>query len=168
MMSPPITIRALEERDWPEVREIFDDIVGSAETFTYDVRGDDEEVPTLWLDNSGGQTVVAIAPDGAVLGTAKMGRNQKGPGSHVATASFMVARTARRQGVGRQLCEFAMTWAREQGFLAMQFNAVVSANAPAVQLWQSLGFAIVGTVPGGFRHPNQGLVDLYIMHRFLR
>jgi hypothetical protein len=49
----------------------------------------------------------------------------------------------------------------------MQFNAVVSTNERAVRLWKKMGFTIVGTVPKAFRHKDQGLVDIFIMHRFL-
>ena len=40
-----------------------------------------------------------------VLGSARMGPNRPGPGSHVGTASFMVAPAARGRGVGRALGE---------------------------------------------------------------
>ena len=46
----------------------------------------------------------------------------------------------------------------------MQFNAVVETNERAVELWKSLGFSIIGTVPRAFRHPAHGLVGLHIMH----
>jgi hypothetical protein len=49
----------------------------------------------------------------------------------------------------------------------MQFNAVVATNTGAVALWQSLGFDIVGTVPGAFRHRTQGRTAIHIMHREL-
>jgi len=47
----------------------------------------------------------------------------------------------------------------------MQFNFVVSTNERAVRLWQSLGFEIVGTLPGAFEHPSLGYVDAYVMFR---
>ena len=53
------------------------------------------------------------------------------------------------------------------GYLAMQFNFVVSTNTPAVKLWQQLGFEIVGTLPKAFQHAELGLVDAYVMYRFL-
>jgi hypothetical protein len=31
-------------------------------------------------------------------------------------------------------------------------------------LWQSLGFEIVGTVPGAFDHPTEGYVGLHVMY----
>jgi ribosomal protein S18 acetylase RimI-like enzyme len=44
---------------------------------------------------------------------------------------------------------------------------VVETNAAAVQLWRSLGFEILATIPQAFRHPERGLVGLHVMHRFL-
>lgn len=36
---------------------------------------------------------------------------------------------------------------------------------PAVHLWKSLGFEVIGTVPESFDHPDHGLVGLHVMHR---
>jgi ribosomal protein S18 acetylase RimI-like enzyme len=49
----------------------------------------------------------------------------------------------------------------------MQFNFVVSTNESALHLWQQLGFKIVGTLPGAFRHSQKGYVDVYVMFRSL-
>jgi len=49
----------------------------------------------------------------------------------------------------------------------MQFNFVISTNTPAIRLWQGLGFKIVGTLPGAFRYPAKGYVDVYVMYRSL-
>jgi len=57
--------------------------------------------------------------------------------------------------------------ARQFGFLAMQFNYVISTNTAAIRLWQDLGFAIVGTLANAFRHPEKGYVDVYVMYRAL-
>jgi hypothetical protein len=57
--------------------------------------------------------------------------------------------------------------AREAGFRAMQFNAVVVSNVRAVAAWQAMGFEIVGTVPEAFRHPALGYVGLHVMYRKL-
>ena len=46
----------------------------------------------------------------------------------------------------------------------MQFNAVVETNAAAVQLYERLGFQILGTVPRAFRHRTEGLVGLHLMY----
>ena len=79
----------------------------------------------------------------------------------------MVAADARGRGVGRALGEYAISWAREQGYAAMQFNAVVESNHAAVRLWQALGFHIIGTVPEAFEHLRLGRVGLHVMYRRL-
>jgi ribosomal protein S18 acetylase RimI-like enzyme len=66
--------------------------------------------------------------------------------------------------VGRALATYVVDWHRQQGYRGIQFNAVVETNTAAVALWQSLGFTIVGTVPGAFRHPVHGYVGLHVMH----
>ena len=108
-----------------------------------------------------------MADGDRILGTAKFGPNRPGRGAHVATASFMVSSAARGMGVGRALGEYVLARAREEGYTAMQFNAVVESNRAAVRLWQALGFQIIGTVPEAFDHPTLGRVGLHIMHRYL-
>jgi len=79
----------------------------------------------------------------------------------------MVASNAQGSGVGRAMAEHCLSEARRMGFRAMQFNFVVSTNTPAIYLWKQLGFEIIGTLPGAFRHPEKGYVDVYIMFRSL-
>ena len=47
----------------------------------------------------------------------------------------------------------------------MQFNAAAERNTSAIRLYEALGFAVIGTVPGGFRHPVHGDVGLHVMFR---
>jgi ribosomal protein S18 acetylase RimI-like enzyme len=79
----------------------------------------------------------------------------------------MVAPAARRFGIGLAMGEHALAEARRLGYSAMQFNFVISTNETAVRLWKRLGFRIVGTLPGAFRHSRKGLVDAYVMFRLL-
>ena len=159
-------IREYIDTDWPSVWPIFQEVVAAGDTFAYDPGWSSEQAREVWVVDPPGCTVVAC-DDSLVLGTAHMGPNRPGPGSHVATASFMVASDARGRGVGRALGEYALSWAREQGYAAMQFNAVVESNQVAVRLWRKLGFHIIGTVPEAFEHPTLGRVGLHVMHRRL-
>ena len=159
-------IREYLDSDWPSVWPIFREVVAAGDTFPYDPGWSSTQAREVWIESPPGRTVVAC--DGPrVLGTAKMGPNRPGPGSHVSTASFMVAGDARGRGVGRALGEYAISWAREQGYAAMLFNAVVESNHVAVRLWQALGFHIIGTVPEAFEHPRLGRVGLHVMYRRL-
>lgn len=159
-------IREYTDADWREVWSIFKEVVGARDTYVYDPGWSSEKARSVWVEPPPGHTVVACE-DARILATAKIGPNKAGPGSHVATASFMVASEARGRGVGRALGEYAINWAREQGYASMQFNAVVESNLAAVKLWQALGFEIIGTVPQAFEHATLGRVGLHIMYRKL-
>lgn len=159
-------IREFTDADWTQVWPFFDEIVADGDSYAYPRGLTSERARDLWVQPSPAATFVAVE-DGVVLGTATSGPNRPGAGSHVATAGFMVSPAARGRGLGRALGEHVLGWARSQGFLAMQFNAVVETNTAAVALWRSLGFGIVGTVPQAFDHPEHGYVGLHVMHRYL-
>lgn len=113
------------------------------------------------------EVFVATDDDGRVLGTYFLMANQQGGGAHVANCGYLTAAHAAGRGIARAMCTHSLDRARERGFRAMQFNFVVSTNANAVHLWQAMGFAIVGRLPGAFAHPVHGDVDALVMHRAL-
>lgn len=160
-------IREATPEDWPAIWPFFHEIVAAGETFTYPLDLQEADAADWWLLKPPNRTVVAVADDGTVLGTAKMNKNHMGNGSHIASASYMVDPRHSGRGVGRALCEYSIDWARTAGYRAMQFNAVVETNTAAVKLYRSLGFDILGTLPEGFDHPVEGFVGLHIMHRRL-
>ena len=164
-----VLIRPAQAQDWPQIWPFFAQIVAEGETYAYPDPITSDAARALWMEPPPGLTVVAVdEADGRVLGSAKVGPNRPGRGAHVSTASFMVDPTAQGRGVGRALAEYAVAWAREQGYHSMQFNAVVETNTTAVRLWQALGFQILTTVPEAFNHARHGLVGLHIMYLRLR
>lgn len=160
-----LAIRPMDAAHFDAFWPIFETVVRAGETYTYDVDTDRATARRLWLQTPR-ETWVAIA-DGEVLGSYYLKTNAAGGGAHVCNCGYMVAPAARGRGIARALCEHSMARARTLGYRAMQFNAVVASNSGAVRLWQRLGFAIVGTVPGAFAHPSLGEVDLHVMHRHL-
>lgn len=156
-------IRDAVADDCPQITRFFRVIVAAGETYAYPENLDDQSIAELWLERPPGRCVVAVNDQGSVVGSAKMGPNRPGRGSHIATASFMVDPAAQGRGIGRALGEEAVRWARAQGFHGMQFNAVVATNAVAIHLWQSLGFAIMTTIPEAFEHSRYGRVGLHVM-----
>jgi L-amino acid N-acyltransferase YncA len=161
-----VQITPARAEDWPRIWPIFAAVVEDGETYAYPWPVSSADARAIWLEPPPAQAVVAVDGD-EVLGTAKMGPNRPGRGAHVATASFMVSPAAQGRGIGRALAEHMVGWAGEQGFRAIQFNAVVETNVAAVHLWQELGFRIVGTVPEAFDSRTHGLVGLHVMHRYL-
>lgn len=160
-----MTIREARPEEWPQIFDFYSLTVDEGATYAFPEGQTPDEARPWWMEQPPGRTVVAVEGD-SVLGSAKMGPNRPGRGSHIATASFMVDPRRRSRGVGRALGEHMIEWAREAGYEGIQFNAVVETNAAAVHLWQSLGFDIIGTVPGAFDHAEHGPVGLHVM--FLR
>ncbi len=161
-----VQIRAAEEGDWPAIYPIFASVVAAGESYAFPEGLTADEARPWWMESPPGRTVVAVDGD-TVLGTAKMGPNRPGRGSHIATASFMVGSRSAGRGVGRALGGHVIDWARTAGYRGIQFNAVVATNAAAVHLWQALGFEVIATVPGAFRHDVHGYVGLHVMYREL-
>ena len=155
-------IRQATDADWPLIYPFYAAIMAEGKTYAFPEGQTLEEARPWWMEPPPGQTVVAVSDD-VIVGSAKMGPNRPGRGSHVATASFLIDPARQGQGIGRALGDYVVGWCRSAGFASIQFNAVVETNAAAVHLWQSLGFAIIGTAPAAFNHPDHGLVGLHIM-----
>jgi L-amino acid N-acyltransferase YncA len=159
-------IRDATAEDWPAMWAFMAPIVAAGETFSWDRDMPEDEARGIWFAPPPGATLLAVDDaSGNVMGTAVMGPNHGGPAAHVATASFMVDRAHARCGAGRALGEAVIDRARREGFRAIQFNAVVETNTPAVALWRVLGFEVLATIPEAFDHPEHGYVGLHVMHR---
>jgi 8-oxo-dGTP pyrophosphatase MutT (NUDIX family)/ribosomal protein S18 acetylase RimI-like enzyme len=162
-VDEPLLIRLVEPSDDEAVWEIFSAIALAGETYVYDPGITRAEAIALWRVAPTATYVAVLA--GAIVGTYYIKPNQPGLGSHVCNCGYMVSPTARGRGVATALCQHSQTEAQRLGFRAMQFNLVVSTNTTAVRLWQKLGFKIVGTLPGAFRHLQLGFVDAYVMYQ---
>ena len=162
-----IACREATADDWSAIWPIFAAVVSTGDTYAFDPEITEADACAAWM-LEGPRQRTFVAEDGdRLVATAIVKPNQPGLGDHVANAAWMVDPSTAGRGVGRRLAEHVLEAARALGFTAMQFNAVVETNVRAVGLWQSLGFEIVGTVPGAFRHRRAGPVGLHIMHRQL-
>ena len=165
MPGPRLDIRPAGATDHDPVWRIFHEVVAAGDTYAWPPDTTRDQALALWFPAHGHAFVAEIGDD--VVATYLLKPNQPGQGRHVANCAYMVAARAAGQGVGEALCRHSMDEAKRLGFEAMQFNFVVSTNERAMRLWTKCGFTIVGTLPRVFRHPAQGLVDAYVMHRFL-
>src|ERR1700716_844047 len=165
MAVSKVNIRPATDADHDAIWEMFRTIISDGDVFAFDPRMPRADALAFWC---GADKHVYVAEEnGCVLGSYYFKANQAGGGSHVANAGYMVATSARGHHVGRAMCEHSIDEAGRLGFRAMQFNFVVSTNESAIHLWKQLGFEIVGTLPGAFRHPLKGYVDVYVMFRLL-
>jgi L-amino acid N-acyltransferase YncA len=163
-----MVIRDASPADWPAIWPFWHEIVAAGETYTWDPETDSDTARELWMAPSSRVFVAEESPtrEQRIIASAYLKPNYGGPAGRVANAGFMVDPGHAGRGVGRRLAEYVIDQARRAGFRAMVFNAVVETN-PAVGLWRSLGFAVVGTVPEAYDHPVHGPVGLHVMHRTL-
>jgi L-amino acid N-acyltransferase YncA len=160
-----LNIRLATEADRDAIWNILHAVIAPGDTYTFDPKISRDEALAYWF-RADTHTYVA-EQDRQIVGTYILKANQPALGSHVANAAFMIALEARGLGVGRKMGDHCLSEARRLGFRAMQFNFVVSTNEAAIRLWKQLGFETVGNLPGAFRHPERGYVDVYIMFRLL-
>jgi ribosomal protein S18 acetylase RimI-like enzyme len=156
-------IREITVGDADAIWKILEPVIRSGDTYTLPADMTREDAIAYW--HSPGHEVFVAEENGEILGTYYLRANQKGGGSHVANCGYITASWASGRGIARTMCQHSLNHAKTRGFRAMQFNFVVSSNERAVRLWQSMGFEIVGRLPGAFIHPTFGAVDALVMYR---
>lgn len=154
-----VTVRKYTPADVPELNGIWNGIVSAGIAFPQ----------TELLDGASGaeffasQSFTGVACDtekGRILGLYILHPNNVGRCGHICNASYAVNPDARGMGVGELLVRDCMSRARTLGFRILQFNAVVSTNAPALSLYKKLGFVQLGVIPGGFRMDDGTWADI--------
>lgn len=160
-----IRFRTATDDDRAIIWAMLEPVIRAGETYTLPRDMGEAAVLAYWLGPD--RESFVAEEDGVPLGTWFLRANQAGGGAHVANCGFVTGQAATGRGVARAMCTQAMTDARKRGFRAMQFNFVVSSNERAVRLWQSLGFVVVGRLPGAFAHPALGDVDALVMYQAL-
>ncbi|WP_434714879.1 GNAT family N-acetyltransferase (plasmid) [Rhizobium sp. YTUHZ045] len=158
-------IRPANNDDRSAIWRIIGPTIRAGETYALDRDLSEADALAYWM-GADRETFVA-EEDGVILGTYYIKANQAGGGRHVCNCGYMTDAAASGRGVARRMHEHSLEHARSRGFRAMQFNFVVSSNRRAVALWQSLGFEIVGRLPGVFLHPTESYVDALVMFRTL-
>ncbi|KXV37064.1 GNAT family N-acetyltransferase [Gluconobacter albidus] len=169
MMSSPartgtdLLVRPAQSLDREGIWRLLSPVLRKGETYALPRHWGRRQALAYWM-NVEHRVYVAQTRDHEIVGTFYLQSNQKGGGSHISNAGF-VARSG--FGAGRLMAEEALAEAAKLGFRAMQFNFVVSSNLRAVALWKSLGFRVIGTLPGAFDHPSKGYVDALVMWKDL-
>ncbi|WP_116597890.1 GNAT family N-acetyltransferase [Primorskyibacter marinus] len=146
---------------WAMLKPVF----RAGDTYAIDPQISRRDALAYWTGI--GREAWIVEEDGVPLGSYYLKANQQGGGAHVCNCGFVTSREAQGRGVARRMLEHALDRAATVGFAAMQFNFVVASNTRAIDIWQRAGFAVVGRLPGAFRHPDDGFVDALVMYRHL-
>jgi len=158
-------IRRARANDADAIWTILKPMVRAGETYTLPTNMTRRDALEYWQRK--GHEVFVAEESKRILGTYFLQANQMGGGAHVANCGYVTSPDAQGKGVGRAMLEHSLEQARARGFLAMQFNFVVSTNERAVKTWQAYGFEIVGRLPSAFEHPRLGFVDALVMYKRL-
>jgi GNAT superfamily N-acetyltransferase len=162
---PNLDFRLAKPQDQKALWEIIRPIIRKGGTYVFSPDSSEKDMMEYWMGTDKSTYVAEI--DGKIVGTFFLKPNQPDLGNHVCNAGFIVDENESGKGIGRQMGLFAMAEAKKSGYLAMQFNFVVSTNNAAVKLWSSLGFEILAEIPEAYRHSEKGLVGVYVMYKRL-
>ncbi|MGO9830515.1 MAG: N-acetyltransferase family protein [Myxococcaceae bacterium] len=160
-----VELRTATPRDAQALWSLFSAILAEGTTYAADEKTSEATFLADWFGRGGEQWVAEA--EGRLVGAYTLRSNQPGRGAHIATASYGVVAAARGLGVGLALGTHSIERAQALGYAALQFNFVVSTNTSAVRLWKRLGFEVLATLPGAYRHAALGAVDAYVMWRSL-
>ena len=124
-------IRDVVDSDWAAIWGFMQQILDAGDTYCWPTNTSEEGASVV--DGQARRSSVVAVDDGAVVGTPNSSKSAAA-GDHVANAGFMVSPAATGKGVGRALAHHVLEVAVKDGYAAMQFNAVVETNEPAVRL----------------------------------
>jgi L-amino acid N-acyltransferase YncA len=158
--------KADRAKDYEKIWDIFSNVIKTGDTYVFDPHTPKEALDKHWFADYM-DTFVAVDDEDSVCGTYIIKPNQIDLGNHIANCGYMVNPNFQGRGIGKLLCAHSIEFAKQKGYVGIQFNIVVSTNTNAVNLWKQFGFEIIGTTPKGFRHKDLGLVDTYIMFKDL-
>ncbi|MEQ8824840.1 MAG: GNAT family N-acetyltransferase [Filomicrobium sp.] len=158
-------IRPAADEDVKPIWQIIGPVIRAGETYALDRDMTEADAIAYWIGHD--RTTFVAEENGKVLGTYYIKPNQAGGGTHICNCGYMTRADATGRGLARAMCQHSLNYARETGFRGMQFNFVVASNTRAIALWQSLGFEIVGRLPGAFHHPTLGDIDALVMFQKL-
>ena len=156
-----LEIRPYREEDLANMVGLWNKIVETGEAFPQVYEMTLEEGRAFFAEQT--LTTVAVVDD-KLFGLYILHPNGVGRCAHVANASYAVAAKSRGLGLGRALVLDSIEQAKKKGFAGLQFNAVVASNDAAIHLYESLGFDLVGTIPGGFINGTGDYEDIRIYY----
>ena len=161
-----IEIREYQEKDLPEMIEIWNEVVEEGVAYPQ------EEFLTLesGAEFFAGQTYNGVAVDtetGKVHGLYILHPNNIGRCGHIGNASYAVKSESRGIHIGEKLVLDCILQGKLHGFRIMQFNAVVASNIHARHLYERLGFIPLGVIPEGYRMKDGHYEDICPYYRML-
>lgn len=167
-----ITIREAKPADAPATLVFMKTLLAepdvymlrTADEFNLSVR--QEEAVLRDFHESPNSIFIVAEVDGQMVGMADLRGGRYQADRHCAELSILVAKAWRGKGVGSQMIEYLLQWAKENPVLKRVFLFVAAPNEGAVRLYERCGFLKEGHMPGDY-HRNGQYYDSYIMGMWL-
>lgn len=154
-----IRIRSYEEKDLPQMIEIWNEVVEEGIAFPQEELLNSQTGKGFFASQT--YNAVAVNLDtGEICGLYILHPNNVGRCGHICNASFAVHAGARGLHIGEKLVSDCLIQGKRHGFGVIQFNAVVATNTHARHLYERLGFVQLGTIPKGFRRKDGHYEDI--------
>lgn len=154
------------------VRSLLNDVIVEGKTYPQKQPLSLTEFSAYWLSKDAFVVRTSVVDPThkpkEILGAFYLKPNFPGRCSHICNAGFIVQPGLRGQGLGRFMGEAMLSIAANRGYEAVMFNLVFKTNIPSITLWQSLGFEIIGRIPGAVKLENGQVVDALILYHTLR
>ncbi len=161
-----IVVKKIESTYLSDTMRIWNEVIDEGVAFPQLNRLNKTEADAFFHE----QTYTGVAVDterDAVVGLYILHPNNVGRCGHIANASYAVDSKERGLHIGEKLVLDCLERAKDNGFKIMQFNAVVDNNFHARHLYERLGFADLGIIPGGFQMNDGHYEDIHIMYKTL-
>ena len=154
-----VFIRAYEEKDLPDMIEIWNQIVEEGVAFPQE-NFLNLESGTKFLSEQSYNAVAVDTASGEIYGLYILHPNNVGRCGHLCNASYAIRADARGLHIGEKLVSDCIEQGKRLGFRILQFNAVVASNIHARHLYERLGFVPLGIIPKGFRMKDGRYEDI--------
>jgi len=110
----------------------------------------------------GWQKVWIAVEDGEIVADCTLRSGQMPSTAHRCQYAIGIERAARNKGLGRRLSMLALSWAKLEKSLEWVDLWVFAHNAPALRLYESLGFKVVDKVEDQFRVEGLKIDDIHM------
>ena len=166
-MSVDFIVREADPADAEQLTRLAEAVSGEPEAWLISANGEwrsvgDERRYLKALRRYPNAAVfVAERSDRVLIGRLSLARDTHPASAHVADLGLMVAKDARRSGVGRALLDAAVDWARASGVRKLELH-VFPWNEPAIRLYERYGFEQEGLRKRHYRRAGED-VDAILM-----
>lgn len=146
-----ITIRNATAADMVEAADTFRQVASEKKFLQTEFV--DEGTATRWAETwktNGEESLFAIALSGdKMLGGLVLTRNSKATkNDHVRVLGMWIIDEYRQIGIGKNLMDYGLEWARSKKWLRKIILGVYSSNLRAVNLYFNYGFTVEGSIRG--------------------